>query len=1008
MSNATLLATSFFDLKITKTKILPGEIDKNYYLHTDNGEEYILKIASDKTPFELLEMQNELMLYLEKNIIDLPLPKVIENKFGDTLTILQDANGQPRYMRLLTWMSGRIWATVTPHSPDLVRHLGEVCATINKGLEGFYHPAAKRDFFKWDNTQAIWTKDYLKYMQSEEQKEIVTYFIAVFENEVLPVLPTLRQAVVHNDMNDYNIVVNDDLAQPKVLGCIDFGDAVYTQVVNDLAITAAYAMMHKEDPLATAVELVSGFHSKYPLSERELAVLFPLIAMRLVVSVSNSAFNKINEPENEYLLVSEQPAWDLLKKMRTISSSFAHYAFRDACEMEAVPHGQEVQDWLKANQANFASIVEPNLKTIPKYIFDFSVGSLDLGNNPNFENVDLFHRKVLEFFTEKKVNVGIGRYNEVRPIYTTDSYLIKGNEGPEWRSVHIGLDVFMKAGSPVFAPLEGEVFSFQHNDADRDYGPTIILAHRTDKHRFFTLYGHLSLESLEDLRIGMPITKGQKIATMGDMPINGNWSPHLHFQIILDMLDKEGDFAGVVFPRQRNIFKSLCPDPNLMIGMGDAKLYDEEKNQAEIMTIRNAYLGRSLSLSYNKPLKIVRGYMQYLYDENGRRFLDTVNNVPHVGHQHPRVVHAAKKQIEVLNTNTRYLHENIVNFAEELCATLPDELCVCHFVNSGSEANELALRMAKTYTQQKDMLVVEVGYHGNTNACVDISSYKFDGKGGSGAPDWVHVMPIPDTYRGLHKDKTEAGKKYADYLKKSIEKIQYEGRNIAGFLCESILSCGGQIVLPPDYLKEAFHHVRAAGGLCIMDEVQVGFGRVGSHFWGFELQDVVPDIVTMGKPIGNGHPLGAVVTTRAVADAFVNGMEYFNTFGGNPVSCAIGREVLAVVKDEKLQSHALKMGQYLTKGLNELKAIHPIIGDVRGSGLFLGFELVKDRTTLEPAPEQTTYLANRMRLHGILNSTDGLYHNVIKIKPPMAFNTANANFLLEMLDKVLQEDFMKV
>jgi len=401
--------------------------------------------------------------------------------------------------------------------------------------------------------------------------------------------------------------------------------------------------------------------------------------------------------------------------------------------------------------------------------------------------------------------------------------------------------------------------------------------------------------------------------------------------------------------------------------------------------------------------------MQYLYNSQGQRFLDTVNNVPHVGHQHPRVVAVAQRQLAVFNSNTRYLQKNLMEYAEQLCATLPDELSVCYFVNSGSEANELAMRLAKTYTNQKDFIAVEVGYHGNTQNCIDISSYKFDSPGGKGKADHIHIVPMPDTFRGeFRKNDPKAGEKYAAYVEQAIRKNWADGKDIAGFFCESILSCGGQIVLPPNYLKTAFQHVRKAGGVCIMDEVQVGFGRVGAHFWGFELQGVVPDIVTMGKPIGNGHPIGAVVTTRAIADAFNNGMEYFNTFGGNPVSCAIGKEVLQIIKDEKLQENALAMGNYLKQELTSLSKEFPIIGDVRGHGLFLGFELVKDRNTLEPAATQNSYLANRMKNHGILMSTDGLYHNVIKIKPPIVFNQKNADFLLEQLQKVLKEDFMQI
>jgi 4-aminobutyrate aminotransferase-like enzyme len=312
--------------------------------------------------------------------------------------------------------------------------------------------------------------------------------------------------------------------------------------------------------------------------------------------------------------------------------------------------------------------------------------------------------------------------------------------------------------------------------------------------------------------------------------------------------------------------------------------------------------------------------------------------------------------------------------------------------------------MAKAYTNAKDMIAVEIGYHGNTNACIDISSYKFDGKGGQGAPEHTHIVPLPDTFRGLYQGEDTA-QTYARHIEEQIEYIHSKGRKLAGFICESIISCGGQIELPKNYLKLAYQLVRKAGGLCIADEVQTGCGRVGHAFWAFQLHDVVPDIVTIGKPIGNGHPLAAVVCTQDVANAFANGMEYFNTFGGNPVSCAIGKEVLQVIKDEKLQENALKVGTYLKEELLNLQKEFSIIGDVRGQGLFLGFELTDEN--IIPLPDKAVYLANRMKDFGVLMSTDGKDNNALKIKPPMVFNMENADELLERLNQILKEDFMK-
>lgn len=421
---------------------------------------------------------------------------------------------------------------------------------------------------------------------------------------------------------------------------------------------------------------------------------------------------------------------------------------------------------------------------------------------------------------------------------------------------------------------------------------------------------------------------------------------------------------------------------------------DEPRNNEELLRARREHLGPSLSLAYNEPLKIVRGEGQFLYDETGRQYLDCVNNVCHVGHCHPRVVEAGQRQMAVLNTNTRYLHDNIARYAVRLLDKFPEGLEVVFFVCSGSEANELALRMAKNYTGANDVVVIDGAYHGNTSSLVEISPYKFNGPGGRGKPDHVHVAAMPDVYRGAYG----TGAEFAEDVRRRLS-----GKSVAAFFAEPMLGCGGQIILPPGYLQSAFQHARDAGALCVVDEVQTGFGRPGTHFWAFETQGVVPDIVTLGKPMGNGHPIGAVVTSREIADAFANGMEYFNTFGGNPVSCAIGMAVLDVIEEEGLQQHAKQVGGQLLHGLRSLQEQHALVGDVRGQGLFVGVELVRDRETLEPALEEADYVVNRLRGIGILVSTDGPLNNVLKIKPPLVFTAADADSLVAALDEVLSD-----
>jgi len=427
-------------------------------------------------------------------------------------------------------------------------------------------------------------------------------------------------------------------------------------------------------------------------------------------------------------------------------------------------------------------------------------------------------------------------------------------------------------------------------------------------------------------------------------------------------------------------------------------------NDDDLLARRRERLGRSLSLSYREPLTIVRGRGAYLYDADGRAYLDLVNNVAQVGHAHPRVVEAAARQKALLETNTRYLHPTILDYADRLVGTLPAGLEVVHLVNSGSEANELALRMARAATGRRDVAVVEVGYHGNTTGLIDISPYKFDGPGGSGRPSTTHVAPLPDPYRGRYRGMTAtAGAAYVADLADVLGETAATGHPVGAFIVESAPGSAGQVIPPPGYLRGAFEAVRAAGAVAIADEVQVGLGRVGSHWWAFEVDGAVPDIVTMGKPLGNGHPLGAVATTHAVADAFANGMEYFNTFGGNPVSAAVGLAVLDVIEEEGLRDRAVTLGNRFLAGLRGLAGRHEAIGDVRGLGLFIGVVLVRDRTSREPATELAAALVEGAKVRGILLSADGPGHDVLKIKPPLVIEPADVDRFIEILDELLTE-----
>jgi len=737
---------------------LDGE-NENYLIKKDTGERFVLKLADEQTTAGMIEIEHLAVEQLSNAGFPFCLPRVILTRTGSVQACLMIKDSKQIRGRLLEFVEGNSWCKTVPVKKEQLADFGKTIAQIDTALSFIVHPDAKRTHH-WDLARADQHRSKIFLIDSPKRRKILEWVFHLYAAIVMPLLDSLPRSLIHGDINDDNVLVADG----RIAGILDFGDCLENPTVCDLAIALAYHTLDEDNPLEAAATIISAYHRIRSLTMDEIMVIFPLMCVRLAVSVIISAQRKKIDPDRESWFVSEERAW-----------------------------------------------------------------------------------KNLERF-----------------------YLI----------------------TPARA--------------------AIILAGKTP------------LEPFED--------RGACVA---------------------DLL--------------KNRKNSIAP---------------------------------SVSPSYDRPLKILRGKGQYLYDYHGRPFLDLYNNVCHVGHCHPRVVEAGQQQMTCLNTNTRYLYDGLTDYAQRLCNTLPKELDTCFFVNSGSEANELALRIAKTCTRQKDILVVENAYHGNTSSMIDISPYKFMGKGGQGKPEpWVHVVPSADGYRGRFKGRKEdAGRFYGNQVGQILDSIP---RPIAGFITESLLSCGGQVIPPRGYFETAFKHVRKHGGLCIMDEVQVGFGRVGSHFWAFELQNVIPDIVVMGKSIGNGHPMSVVVTRKEIAKVFANGMEFFATFGGNPVSCAIGMAVLDVIKEENLQEHAGKMGARMLKGLNNLKDKHDIIGDVRGIGLFIGIELVMDRTTLTPATRQASEIVNQLKEKGILLGTDGPFNNVIKIKPPMVITKEDVDMFIRIFDDTL-------
>ena len=996
---ARAIAEDRYDIWPASVHELPAELDRNFLLHAETGAAYVLKVAHDSVSEAALDLQNRTLRHL-RGRLDVVPELIAALDGGDVVTV--SAEGEQYRARLLRYIEGVPLSNFRPHSDALLADIGARLGALSARMQGFSHSEKRLDY-RWHIGNLLAVAGYARDLPPDK-RALLDHFLRLYEAEALPALPNLRHSFAYNDPNDSNILVRaDDPERPRVAGLIDFGDMVYGPTVADLAVALAYIMMGSARPLDKAAPVIRAYHSQFPLKEDEIRLLYPLIAARLCLSVCISWHQQRQDPNNRHLSISEAGAWELLAKLPGLHPRFAHYAFRAACGLPACPKTAGLVDWLRDQE--FAPILGRAPTASACKTLDFGVSSRLLARVDDLRDPAAYALALRGAIGER--GVGIGHYDEARPIYLADMFAIDHHE---WRTVHIGADLFAPPGTPIYAPLAGTVRCLADNAGDQDYGPTVILQHAPAAGpTFYTLYGHLAPDALERWELGGQVAAGDLLARIGDYPRNGNWPPHLHFQVIADLLDHAGNFPGVCSPRQRALWTSLSPDPNLILRLPCSLAPPQQPTRDELLRRRRVALNPALSLSYRQPLKIARGYLRHLYDEAGQPYLDCINNVAHVGHSHPRVLQAAQDQIALLNTNTRYLHDKIVEYAEALAATLPEPLSVCFFVNSGSEANELALRLAVAYTGGRDCIVIDHAYHGHTTAMIEISPYKFAGPGGRGQPDHVQVAAMPDGYRGPQRGLgDDAGACYARSVAEAVNRIHARGQRPAALFAEGILGCGGQMPLPAGYLERAYAYARAAGGVCVADEVQTGFGRVGSRFWSFELSGVVPDIVTMGKPMGNGHPLGAVVTTPAIAAAFDTGMEYFNTFGGNPVSCAVGLEVLRIIKDERLQRNARETGGYWLERLRALGKRFPIIGQARGAGLFLGVELVRERESLTPADWEAAYIVERMKGRGILVSTEGPRHNVLKLKPPLVFGPADVDLFVDVFDDVLADTALQL
>lgn len=979
---------------------LDGEYDLNFLAETSEGTGYVVKAMRPDCEDWLVDMQIRTLDHISAADADLPCPRVIPARSGQKMLRLEDAHGNARLVWVIERLAGTCYAEAAPKTDALIAQVGQILARTTVALQDFDHPHLARDF-KWDLMQADWVNGALDCLEDGARRALIADIGDQF-TALKPALAKLPQQAIHNDANDYNILVNGGAGtgiEPKISGLIDFGDMCRAPRICDLAIAAAYVVLDHPKPEAALTALVSGYHAENPLSAPELDLLWPLLRMRLAVSVVNSTLMATENPHDPYVTISQAPAWRFLEG-HDLNGDLMAARLRAACGLPVVEGADRVMAWLDEARGSFAPLMGQDLTDVP--MGSLSVEKSLWPQNP-FDMPLAEAARVGEEFNTEDQKIWLGYYHEPRLIYTAPAFRNGPWKASDRRTVHLAVDGFAPAGTTLHAPLEGEVWVVENRDSHLDYGGVIILRHKTPEgDPFYTLYGHLDPEVVTRLQPGDPIAKGEAFCRLGTAEENGGWAPHVHFQLALSCDGIETDWPGVGAPDDMYLWRALCPNPAALLNLPDDKTCYRPTDKPTVLEKRRAHFGGNLSLTYSDPVMLVRGWKHHLFDEWGRPYLDAYNNVPHVGHAHPRIQAVAADQLRRMNSNTRYLHPAQTAFADKVLSKLPDHFEVCFFVNSGTEANELALRLARAHTGAKGMVTPDHGYHGNTTGAIDISAYKFNKPGGVGQADWVELVEVADDYRGsFRRDDPDRAQKFADLVDPAIAALNSKGHGIAGFIAETFPSVGGQIIPPKGYLPAVYEKIRAAGGVCIADEVQTGLGRLGEYYFGFEHQGALPDIVVMGKPIGNGHPLGVLVTTKAIAESFDNGIEFFSTFGGSTLSCRIGKEVLDIVDDEGLQENARARGAELISGLGALERKYACVGDVRGMGLFLGLELI--HADGSEATEICSYVKNRMRDHRILIGSEGPKDNILKIRPPLTIEAEDVEMLVSVLDEVLAE-----
>lgn len=935
---------------------LGSQQDRNYRL--DTGEHrYVLKICHVAYETLELEAQNAAIHHISMKEGAPRVPRVIPSSDGQDIVAVT-VRDQTYQVRLLEYLEGE-GLTHRKHLPtESVAALGALCARLAQSLADFTHPGLDRSL-QWDLRRAgPVAVQLLSAITDSAARDRIAKTMVSAVRRIQPLAPSLRLQAVHHDVTGDNVVSRRDERGHLVPdGVIDFGDIIRGWLIGDLAVTCA-SLLHQADgnPLYI-LPAVKAYHEVYPLTEEELRALWPLVVARAVILVASSEQQISIDPENDYVRGNLELERRIFDTAVSVPYEFMEIAVLKAAGAGVPPLSTE--GWQP---------LLPDVDTATISFVDLGVQSPHFAAG-NWSQADMDWRLLARAAAE--TGTAATRYGEYRLSRA------RLNSATASSTFTLHSDICLAGGSMIAAPFAGRVSWKNHH---------------------FILAGEgisLHLDGIEpSLEDEAEVEAGQPIGTVSgeDGSLGG-----LRVQLSALPATEPPLFCA---PEEAGAWSELCPSPAAFLG---PDVNAPKPRSAELFTLRQAHLAKTQKNYYRAAPQMERGWKEHMFDVEGRAYLDMLNNVTMLGHGHPRLAEAISEQWLRLNTNSRFHYAAIAEFSERLASLAPEGLDTVFLVNSGSEANDLALRLAWAHTGARQTLCLLEAYHGWSVASDAVSTSIADNPQAlTTRPDWVRAVLSPNTYSGAFRG-SESATGYLDAVFAALEAIDAKGEGLAGFIAEPVYGNAGGISLPDGYLAGVYGQVRARGGVCIADEVQVGYGRLGHHFWGFEQQGVVPDIITIAKGMGNGHPLGAVITTKAIAESLEKEGYFFSSTGGSPVSCVVGMTVLDIMADEKLQENARSVGDYLKGRLVALIERYPIVGVVHGMGLYLGLELVRDRTTLEPATEETAAICGRLLDLGVLMQPTGDHLNVLKIKPPLCLSPESADFFVETLEKVLSE-----